>query len=112
MNFKVKLTDTAKEDLKEIARYIAEQSLDKRIAANFVNALKEKTKQLELFPESGSAPKDRVMQSAEYRFLVHESYLLFYRFEKKEGASYIVAIFNSKRDYAKVLSRLLPKEKD
>ena len=37
MSFQVKLTDTAKEDLRSIATYIADQSKDKKIAINFVN---------------------------------------------------------------------------
>ncbi len=90
MNYKVKFTDTAKDDLLNIATYIAEQSKDKTIAIRFVNELREKTKQLELFPESGSLPNDRVMRSAEYRFLVHKDYLIFYRFEPREGTSYFV----------------------
>ena len=103
MNYKVKFTDTAKADLRNIATYIAEQSKDKAIAVRFVNELREKTKQLELFPESGSLPDDRVMKSAEYRFLIHKDYLIFYRFDPKAETSYILAIFNAKRDYTRVL---------
>ena len=44
MSFKVKFTDTAKDDLRDIATYIAEQSKDKKLAINFVNELREKTK--------------------------------------------------------------------
>ena len=44
MSFKIKFTDTAKEDLRNIAIYIAEQSKDKKIAIDFVNELREKTK--------------------------------------------------------------------
>ena len=35
MSFKIKFTDTAKEDLRNIATYIAEQSKDKKIAISF-----------------------------------------------------------------------------
>ena len=109
MNYKVKFTDTAKDDLLNIATYIAEQSKDKTIAIRFVNELREKTKQLELFPESGSLPSDRVMRSAEYRFLVHKDYLIFYHFELRESTSYILAIFNAKRDYTRVLRKFISK---
>ena len=47
MTYKVIFTDTAKEDLRSIATYIAEQSKDKAIAIRLVNELREKTKQLE-----------------------------------------------------------------
>ena len=49
MSFKIKFTDTAKEDLRNIAIYIAEQSKDKKIAIDFVNELREKTKFLRPF---------------------------------------------------------------
>ena len=107
MSFKVKLTATAKEDLRNIAFYLAEQTGSKEFAINFVNELREKTKILETFPESGQLPNDRVMLSAEYRFLVHKEYLIFYNFNKKESASYILAVFNAKRDYTRVMRKFL-----
>lgn len=107
MNCQVKFTATAKEDLRGIAYYIAEQSKDKEIAARFIKQLQEKCKILEEFPESGALPKDRVMMSAGYRFLVHKEYLIFYNYEKAENTAYILAVFNAKRDYMRVMKRFL-----
>ena len=67
MSYKIRFTDTAKDDLRNIAVYIAEQSKDKSIAVNFVNELREKTKILASFPEIGSIPDDKVMKSMGYR---------------------------------------------
>ena len=78
MSYKIRFTDTAKDDLRNIAVYIAEQSKDKSIAVNFVNELREKTRILASFPEIGSVPDDKVMKSMGYRFLVHKEYLIFY----------------------------------
>ncbi len=107
MNCQVKFTATAKEDLRGIAYYIAEQSKDKEIAARFVKQLQEKCKILEEFPESGAIPKDRVMMSAGYRFLVHKEYLIFYNYEKAENTAYILAVFNAKRNYMRVMKKFL-----
>ena len=107
MNCQVKFTATAKEDLRGIAYYIAEQSKDKEIAARFIKQLQERCKILEEFPESGAIPKDRVMMSAGYRFLVHKEYLIFYNYEKAENTAYILAVFNAKRDYMRVMKRFL-----
>lgn len=107
MNCQVKFTATAKDDLRGIAYYIAEQSKDKEIAARFVKQLQEKCKILEEFPESGAIPKDRVMMSAGYRFLVHKDYLIFYNYEKAENTAYILAVFNAKRDYMRVMKKFL-----
>ncbi len=103
----VKLTETAKADLRQIAHYIAEQSKDKTIAIRFVGELQEKCKILETFPESGSVPKDRVLMSSGYRFLVHKEYLIFYLYEKQENTAYILAVFNAKRDYMKVMKKFI-----
>lgn len=107
MSCRVKFTATAIDDLRGIAFYIAEQSKDKGIAAAFVRELREKCKVLEEFPESGAIPKDRVLTGAGYRFLVHREYLIFYNYVKDENTAYILAAFNAKRDYMRVMRRLL-----
>ena len=109
MSFKVKFADTAKEDLRIIATYIAEQSKDRKTAINFVNELREKTKILEAFPESGAIPEDRVMRNSDYRFLVHKEYLIFYHYVCEDNTSYVLAIFNSRRDYSRVMRRFIKK---
>ena len=109
MNFKIKFTDTAKEDLRNIATYIADQAKDKNIAINFVNELREKTKILETFPESGAIPDDRIMKNSDYRFLVHKEHLIFYNYIPKDNTSYILAVFNAKRDYSRVMRKFIKK---
>lgn len=109
MSFKIRVTDTAKEDLRNIATYIAEQAKDKKVAVDFVNELKEKTKILEIFPESGAIPDDRIMKNSDYRFLVHKEYLIFYCFVANDRTSYILSIFNAKRDYSRVMRRFIAK---
>lgn len=107
MSYQVKFTDTAKEDLRNIALYIAEQSKDKTIAMNFVNELREKTKILESFPEIGSLPNDNVMKSMGYRFLIHKEYLTFYYYDGKQETSFILAVFHSRRDFTRVMRKFL-----
>ena len=46
MSCRIEFTDTAKQDLREIAFYIAEQAKDKNIAIRFVKELQEKYKNL------------------------------------------------------------------
>ena len=47
------------------------------------------------------------MMSAGYRFLVHKDYLIFYNYEKAENTAYILAVFNAKRDYMRVMKKFL-----
>ena len=107
MSFPIKFTDTAKEDLRSIISYIADQSKEKSVAIAFANELREKINVLKDFPEIGSIADDRVMKSFGYRYLVHRDYLIFYRYEPKEKTSYILAIFNGRRDYARILRKFL-----
>lgn len=39
---------------------------------------------LEILPESGSLPKDRVLVSNGYRFLIHDNYLMFIIMSRKK----------------------------
>lgn len=107
MSCQVVFTDTAKEDLRGIALYIAELAQDKNIAIRFVKGLQDATKVLETFPESGSIPKDRVLRSSGYRFIVHKDYLLFYQYDKQKNTVYIMAVFNGRRDYMRVMKKFL-----
>ena len=107
MNFRVLYTDTAKQDLREIAIYIAEQSKEKETAKRFVNELREKTKVLETFPESGAVPNDRVLKIQGYRFLVHKDYLIFYHYNEQKKTSYILSIFHANRDYVRVMRKFI-----
>ena len=107
MNCRIVFTDTAKSDLRDIAVYLADISKDKNLAIRFVKELQERTKLLAQFPESGAIPKDRVLKSNGYRFLVHKDYLLFYFYEKEEKTVYITAVFNGKRDYMRVMKKFL-----
>lgn len=107
MNCQIVFTETAKSDLRDIAVYIADLSKDKNLAIRFVKGIQEQTKILEQFPESGSIPKDRVLKSNGYRFLVHKDYLIFYQYEKADNKAYIMAVFNGKRDYMRVMKKFL-----
>lgn len=107
MNSQVIITDTAKSDLRDIALHLADLSKDKNLAIRFVKELQEKTKILELFPESGAIPRDRVLKSNGYRFLSHKDYLLFYQYDKEINTVYVMAIFNGKRDYMRVMKKYL-----
>ncbi len=107
MSYHIEFTQTAKNDLRDIALYIAEQSKEISIALGFVEELQNSVEQLKEFPLSGACPKDRVLCSFGYRFLVHKEYLIFYTVDDKKENVYIEAVFNSKKDYTRVLLRLL-----
>lgn len=107
MSCQIVFTETAKSDLRDIAIYIADLSKDKVLAIRFVKELQEQTMVLEQYPECGAIPKDRVLKSNGYRFLSHKDYLLFYQYAKTNNTVYVMAIFNGKRDYMRVMKKFL-----
>ena len=104
MSYTVVLTDTAKQDLREIAIWIAERSKEIETAKRFVNELRAECHKLDTFPNSGAMPKDRILKSMGYRFLVHEEYLIFYLVDEENSVVNVMAIFNAKKDYMRVMS--------
>jgi plasmid stabilization system protein ParE len=107
MDYKVVLTDTAKQDLRAIAFYITEESKDKDIAKRFVNELREETSRLGTLPNAGALPRDRILKSLGYRYLVHKEYLTFYLVDEQQKKVFVMAIFNGKRDYMRVMRKLI-----
>lgn len=107
MNCQVEFTDTAKEDLRPLAYRLAELSKDKELAKRFVRELQQSCKMLETFPESGALPRDRILRSSGYRFLVFKNYLTFYTIDKEKRVVYIAAVFNGKKEYMRVMRKYI-----
>ena len=107
MSYTVRFTETAKNDLQEIAFYIADQSKEPEIAKAFVLELRETCKRLTELPNQGALPKDRILRSMGYRYLSHKGYLLFYQVNEHEKTVDIMAIFQEKQDYFRVMRRLI-----
>ena len=98
MNYQVRITETAKQDLREIAFYIAEHSMDNETAKCFVMELREQCKRLVDFPQSGVIPKDHVLRSLDFRYIVHKDYLIFYCIDETQRVVDVLAIFNAKKE--------------
>ena len=107
MSYTVRLTDTAKQDLREIAFRIVEKSKDREIAKRFVGELRETCRKLDTFPNAGGIPKDRIIRSAGYRFAVHKEYLIFYLDDDEENQVNVMAILNAKKDYMRVMKKFI-----
>ena len=107
MSYTVSFTETAKNDLREIAFYIADQSKEPEIAKAFVLELRETCNRLTELPNQGALQKDRILRSMEYRYLSHKGYLLFYQVNEHENTVDIMAIFQEKQDYFRVMRRLI-----
>lgn len=103
MSYRVILTDTAVQDLREIAFWMAERSQDRELTKRFVGDLRNECERLKNFPNAGAIPRDRVLKSAGHRFVVHKDYLIFYTVDEDKQCVHILAIFHAKKDYMRVM---------
>lgn len=101
--YRVILTDTGKQDLRDIAAYIARQAQDREIGKRFAIELRERCKRLNSFPQIGALPKDHVLRALGYRFVPYREYLIFYEINEDAKTVSVFAIFNSKKDYWRML---------
>ena len=64
-------------------------------------------KKLETLPNGGALPKDRVLLSTGYRYISHKNYIIFYLVDETEKTLRIMAIFNEKKDYMRVMRKYI-----
>ncbi|SCM78745.1 Addiction module toxin, RelE/StbE family protein [uncultured Sporomusa sp.] len=98
---KVRISPEAQDDLQGIKNYIA-MELDHPMAAlDTVSRIVKAIRGLKDFPDSGAPLAAIVDIKTDYRFLLSDNYLVFYR---HEGESvYVVRILYGRRDYVKIL---------
>ena len=81
VEFPIHYLPAAQEDLLQILDFIAQDNPGR--AAAFVEELDRRTGGLSRHPRLGRVPRNATLQSAGYRVLVLESYLVFYRLRQK-----------------------------
>ena len=86
---------SAEKDIMALFDYIQRDSPAR--AAKFVQKIDRKISRLETFPLSGSLLKDATIRSKDFRVVVVDDYLVFYRFEKK--GVFIHRIFHGRRRF-------------
>lgn len=107
MKYRVVVTDTAKQDLREIGIWIAGKSNNKELAKTFIGDLHAEIKKLDTFPNAGALPKDRILRSAGFRYVAHKDYLIFYAVDEERGVLNVMAVFNAKKDYMHVMRHFI-----
>jgi len=101
MEYTIKLSPKAIEDLQEIKSYI-ENDLQNSIAAkNTLNKIISTYEDLSLFPESGIPVQKNVPFATDYRFVLANNYSIFYRIEN--NTVFVIRILYSKRDFLSIL---------
>jgi toxin ParE1/3/4 len=109
MNYSIRLTNGAKQDIESIAFYIA-QNDDPRKAKNLVAKLKSVIESLSTFPERGGYPEELLLLDIrEIREVYYGPYRIFYRVVRKFVQ--ILAVADGRRDLqAFLVNRVLREE--
>jgi plasmid stabilization system protein ParE len=84
--------DQAKDDLRKLLEFIAEEN--PAAAANYVAGIRQACIKLADFPESGSR------HDSKFRRIVFRNHLVFYRQDIENGTVSVVAIIDGRRDLA------------
>jgi plasmid stabilization system protein ParE len=81
-------------DLEIIHDFLAEKS--HLAAQRTIENLLDRTKQLEVFPESGAIQESIMNKRKEYRYLVEGNYKIVYSYQSKDQVVYIEIIFDTR----------------
>lgn len=77
MKYEVRILSGASADLDDALAYIAQDNPD--AAHKLLDKLMAAMRGLSEYPERGSTIRDRVLRKHGFRFLIVESYMIFYR---------------------------------
>ena len=99
MKLKIKINSIAINDINEVREYIREENIN---AINkFTEGLTETMEKLSQFPEMGMKLSNKIEVKTDYRYFIHEDYIIFYKFDNDN--LFVYRILSSKRDYIKIL---------
>lgn len=103
MSYRLLLAQKAKDQLVEIALYIAEESGDVDMALRVVDKLEDAMRRLTEMPNRGALPRDATLRKQGHRVMVCEPYLIFYRCDNETKTVIVTAILHSRRDYVNLI---------
>lgn len=101
MMVKVNYSPLSLEDLKSTREYIAINLGSPKAAQNTITKITRRIRDLEGSPEIGTRLSAICSVESDYRFLVSDKYLVFYRYDA--DSVYIVRILYGGMDYLSVL---------
>ena len=104
----IHISPEASNDLAEIKNYIAMELEHTAAALNTVSKITKSIRGLERFPDIGVPLSSIIDIPTDYRFLVTDNYISFYRHDG--NAVYVARVFYAKRDYLKILFGELPEQ--
>jgi len=99
--YKLKISPEAKDDLAGIKDYISKELCNPQAAINLVSKITKKIRGLTEYHGIGSPLSSVLDIQTDYRFLVCDNYLIFYRYE--DGIVFVSRILYGRRNYTRIL---------
>ena len=97
----LRLSPLARQDLQEISNYIATELASPGAAQKTLAKILSRISKLARYPKIGAPLNSKIAPRTDYRFLICENYIIFYRCENK--IVYIDRVLHSRRDFIKIL---------
>ncbi len=110
MKNKINYSPQSLNDLDEIWEYIFSELGSLQAAENTINNILDAIDLLQDFSQIGAPLSSITDIESDYRFLVSNSYMVFYRVNGREV--YIDRVLYSRRDYLRILFPDLPQSED
>ena len=99
INFKLIITDKAKEDLEEIYDYISKSLMAENTAIKFMQEFENSIFRLKDMPESCSIIETYKKRRYPYRKLLIKNYVVIYRVDDDKECVYITRVVYGGRNY-------------
>ena len=101
--YSVNITDTAKQDIRDVGRHIADELQEPAIALRTINAILDAIDTLDQMPDRISFVKDKRLAAQGIRPLYVKNYTIFFSIEKSPDIVSIIRVLYSHRDWASIL---------
>ena len=104
MKYQIFYTDSAKQDLKNIYRYISEDLVEPEIAAKLTDKIMKAIRSLDEMPQRYRLFEEEPWHSRGLRILPVNNYLVFYLLDDEKTVVTILRIIYGGRDISRQLS--------
>lgn len=103
-DFRITLTQRAKDDIINIGDYITFTLLEPDTSRNFIKGLRNSISQLKLFPYKFPLVQDDILQRQDIRCMPYKNYYIFYEVVETMQIIIILRIGYNKRNWKDILT--------
>ena len=101
--YRINITDIAKQDIRDIGKYIVNEFIQPIAALNKINEILDAIDTLEQMPDRIALVKDKRLASQGIRPLYVKNYTIFFRIVDSLNVVDVIRVLYSHRDWATIL---------